>query len=390
MMYAIAATVLSMTAAPALSHGTVIDPPSREYFCAGYTGGDDPEEPRTAGCKAAHLMGGAQQFYDWRANVQGGHHEGEAGHKLVVPDGKICAGGKTAMRGLDAVADWTATRVTPNAEGRLKLSYLQTAAHISNYFRTYISTDSYDFSRPLRWSDLQLVGDTGWLPAPANNTVTEYDITIPKGATGKRVLFNVWQRSPSDNAESFYSCSDIKIAGAPSTWLPGSTVEFYKVSTKSEFTLRIFETDSRQKSARDLERHSVVVNANTTGGGVAMAMGSKINGSSFNVRLGALRADGSIAPVNSDHGNRVFGNGKNLTAVLERKDLVDPPEPPDPGFPPYVPGNTYKAGDKVSVANRGNFECRQFPASGWCSQSPPHYAPGTGSHWNDAWLVVPN
>ena len=147
----------------------------------------------------------------------------------------------------------------------------------------------------------------------------------------KLIQFNIWQRDPSDNAESFYSCSDINVVdGTPSTWIPGNTVPFYNISTKSEMTLRVFATNSKSKNAEDLESHKIIVEANTAGGTVAMAMGNKINSSSSNVRLGVLQADGTIAPVNSEGGNKEFGNNKHVTAVLERKDFEEPPVPVDP------------------------------------------------------------
>ncbi|MNT14486.1 Chitinase A precursor [compost metagenome] len=55
------------------------------------------------------------------------------------------------------------------------------------------------------------------------------------------------------------------------------------------------------------------------------------------------------------------------------------------GYPQYKAGTIYKAGDKVVNVGK-TFECKIFPYSGWCSQSPSHYAPGTGSHWRDAWI----
>lgn len=49
----------------------------------------------------------------------------------------------------------------------------------------------------------------------------------------------------------------------------------------------------------------------------------------------------------------------------------------------------YTAGTKVlQEANGQVYECKPFPFSGWCAQSPSHYAPGTGSDWGDAWNVL--
>lgn len=53
------------------------------------------------------------------------------------------------------------------------------------------------------------------------------------------------------------------------------------------------------------------------------------------------------------------------------------------GFPPYQPNTPYNAGDKVSH-NGGNYECKPWPATGWCSL--PAYEPGNASgNWVNAW-----
>lgn len=81
----------------------------------------------------------------------------------------------------------------------------------------------------------------------------------------------------------------------------------------------------------------------------------------------------------------VTDKDNNKTAYVDHRFVITPAEDGGGGdYPAYVPGTAYKAGDKVS--NRGGvYQCKPFPASGWCSQSPPHYAPGAGSHWQDAW-----
>ncbi|WLD67568.1 MULTISPECIES: lytic polysaccharide monooxygenase [Pseudomonas] len=52
-------------------------------------------------------------------------------------------------------------------------------------------------------------------------------------------------------------------------------------------------------------------------------------------------------------------------------------------YPAYVPGTNYKAGDKVSH-NGSNYECKPWPATGWCSL--PAYEPGhANGNWVNAW-----
>jgi hypothetical protein len=52
--------------------------------------------------------------------------------------------------------------------------------------------------------------------------------------------------------------------------------------------------------------------------------------------------------------------------------------------PQYVPGTLYRAEDKVTN-NGKTYQVKPRPNSGWASQSPAAYAPGTGYAWTDAW-----
>jgi hypothetical protein len=53
---------------------------------------------------------------------------------------------------------------------------------------------------------------------------------------------------------------------------------------------------------------------------------------------------------------------------------------------PYVENGNYVAGSIVK--NAGNrYECKPFPYSGWCNGAAWAYAPGTGTYWQDAWIL---
>lgn len=50
---------------------------------------------------------------------------------------------------------------------------------------------------------------------------------------------------------------------------------------------------------------------------------------------------------------------------------------------------SYLARTKVQAADGGIYQCKPYPATGWCNvDSAAHYAPGVGSHWEDAWTKV--
>lgn len=55
--------------------------------------------------------------------------------------------------------------------------------------------------------------------------------------------------------------------------------------------------------------------------------------------------------------------------------------------PQYVENGGYVAGS--SVQNAGSqYECKPYPFTGWCNGAAWAYAPGTGSYWQDAWILV--
>lgn len=56
-------------------------------------------------------------------------------------------------------------------------------------------------------------------------------------------------------------------------------------------------------------------------------------------------------------------------------------------YPAYVPNGNYQGGDRVSHQG-GNYQCKPWPYSGWCGGTASHYAPGTGSAWNEAWIQL--
>ncbi|MCY1429517.1 GlcNAc-binding protein A [compost metagenome] len=52
--------------------------------------------------------------------------------------------------------------------------------------------------------------------------------------------------------------------------------------------------------------------------------------------------------------------------------------------------SNYRAGTRVLQPKSGEiFECKPFPAEGWCriySPSANHYEPSAGSNWQDSWI----
>ncbi|APJ03715.1 lytic polysaccharide monooxygenase [Silvanigrella aquatica] len=131
-------------------------------------------------------------------------------HEGVIPDSQLCSAGRKKYSGLDLPrTDWVATDISPNAEGKLDFTYLAAAPHATKYFEFYITKDSYNPSLPLKWSDLEDKPFCVINSVKLENKRYKMSCPYPKGKPGKKVIYNIWQRS--DSPEAFYACIDVNL-----------------------------------------------------------------------------------------------------------------------------------------------------------------------------------
>ncbi|MGW6529550.1 lytic polysaccharide monooxygenase [Streptomyces venezuelae] len=190
----LALTALSVT--PAAAHGSMTDPVSRVSACFQ----EGPESPKSAACKAAVAASGAQAFYDWNgvniANAAGKSKE-------IIPDGKLCSAGNDKYKGLDLPrADWPSSKL---AAGNHTFRYKGTAPHKGS-FELFVTKESYDPSKPLKWSDLEEKPFVKVSDPKMENGDYVFDGKIP-AREGRHLIYSIWQRS--DSPEAFYTCSDV-------------------------------------------------------------------------------------------------------------------------------------------------------------------------------------
>ncbi|MET8677469.1 lytic polysaccharide monooxygenase [Streptomyces sp. NPDC004647] len=195
----IAVTPLALTAlaaAPAAAHGSMTDPVSRVSACFS----EGPESPKSAACKAAVGAGGTQALYDWNeVNIP----DAAGKHKQIIPDGKLCSAGRDKYKGLDLPrADWPSSKL---AAGKHTFRYKATAPHKGS-FELYVTKDSYDPAKPLKWSDLEPAPFAKVTNPKLVNGEYVFDGTVP-GKSGRHLIYSIWQRS--DSPEAFYTCSDV-------------------------------------------------------------------------------------------------------------------------------------------------------------------------------------
>ncbi|WP_136517494.1 lytic polysaccharide monooxygenase [Cellulomonas telluris] len=206
---AVAATTV-VAAVPAAAHGSVTDPPTRNYRCWDVWGGrfqDPAMQTQDPMCWQA-WQADTNAMWNWN----GLYHEGIGGrHEELIPDGQLCSGGRTEGGRYDAMdtpGPWVATTVPQ----RFTLTLTDQAKHGADYLRVYVTKPGFDPTREAPgWDDMQLLKVTGRY-APAGEYRTDVDLT---GRSGRAILYTIWQASHSD--QPYYLCSDISIGGPAPT-----------------------------------------------------------------------------------------------------------------------------------------------------------------------------
>ncbi|MBO4142147.1 lytic polysaccharide monooxygenase [Micromonospora tulbaghiae] len=222
---AVAVLVASFTmvavnqAGPASAHGSVTNPPSRNYGCYERWGADhlNPTMAQTDPMCWQAWQANPNTMWNWnglyRENVGGNH-------QAAVPDGQLCSGGRTQnglYASLDAVGAWTAKPMPNN----FTLTLTDGARHGADYMLIYITKQGFDpTTQPLTWNSLELVLRTGSYP-----TTGLYEAQVNAGnRTGRHVVYTIWQASHLD--QPYYLCSDVIFGGGgtpPPTTPPPTT-----------------------------------------------------------------------------------------------------------------------------------------------------------------------
>jgi predicted carbohydrate-binding protein with CBM5 and CBM33 domain len=207
-----------ITSQPASAHGSVTDPPSRNYGCWERWGSNhlDPTMAQKDPMCWQAWQADPNAMWNWN----GLFREGVAGnHQAAIPDGQLCSAGHTQSgryNALDAVGNWTATSIGNNFNVRL----FDGASHGADYIRVYVTKPGFNpVTTALKWSDLEQVSQIGNTPAAQWNQVSggvQIDVPVAlSGRTGRAMVYTIWQASHLD--QSYYFCSDVTFGGTSTT-----------------------------------------------------------------------------------------------------------------------------------------------------------------------------
>jgi predicted carbohydrate-binding protein with CBM5 and CBM33 domain len=194
----------------AQAHGTLTDPPSRQYSCWNRWGSDFQNPTMATSDPMCWQAWQADPNAMW--NWNGLYREGVAGnHQAVVPDGQLCSGGRTQApryNALDTVGNWKAV----DKPRQFTVTLTDQAQHGADYIRVYITKQGFDpTTQALGWGNLELVATS-----PKIAPTGQYQVAIDAGTrTGRHIVYAVWQASHMD--QSYYMCSDVNLTGGSTT-----------------------------------------------------------------------------------------------------------------------------------------------------------------------------
>lgn len=365
-----------LMASQAFSHGYVSSPKSRVIQCK-ENGVESPTHPACIAAKAAGNGG----LYTPQEVAVGGVRDN---HEFYIPDGRLCSVGRSNLFGMDlARTDWPATNVSA---GPLQFVWTNTAAHKTMYFRYYITREGYNHAQPLRWSDLELIHDSG----KADQEQFSYHTVQLPPRTGRHIVYSIWQRDwERDSAEGFYQCIDVNYTGGTTSSVPASSKSSSSVgsvasSVSSSISantcagLGIWNATIAYQNPTQVQHNGKRYQANywTQGNDPTTNSGQF----SYWLDLGACTSGGtssvasSVAPASSSKSSVATSVASSVASSVAGGNCTSAA---------YVNGSSYATGALVQNAG-SEYRCT---VAGWCTVGGP-YAPGTGWAWSNAWSLV--
>lgn len=154
-------------------------------------------------------------------------------HQEKLLDGQICSatkGGDYRVLDIPSPNRYT-NQLKRDKDGKVAIKYHVTAKHKTWYWDYFITRDGFNpETDKLTWADLEridVINGNGQFPESGENT---HYVNWPADKTGKRILFQIWQRPMKDESgglvkphdilgpatdwdsfEAFYSCANVNV-----------------------------------------------------------------------------------------------------------------------------------------------------------------------------------
>lgn len=287
----LALTASVLTPALVNAHGYISYPLTRNMKCkeqGGFWGGTPPTE----GCKAYKDTGQWQTPFTDEGGSLG---TGWLDYPNSIADGKVCSANYTALNSVVKKGDWPTTAIKPNSDGAIDLAYKYTAYHGTDHIAFYITKHPYDPTKPLKWSDFELLGKRSGANTPDGSGQTYFKFKLPSHQVGRHVIFAAWPVSAQHGTkEVFTTCADVIIEGnvtAPSWETVGEGLKATQ-NIKAKTTIRFRLFDVKREGSVAFETH-FTTDADMTDKAWLHKLAQKINADTSLIKVGTLK-DGEV------------------------------------------------------------------------------------------------
>jgi len=283
-----------LLSAPALSHahGYISQPLSRAVMCD-KQGGFWSGTPPTKGCEALKNSGDWQRpLTDKGGSVYQG--AGYLNYQQTIKDGELCSSNYKALNAVVPKGDWATTAVTPDANGNIDLSYLYTAYHGTDHIAFFITKQTYDPSKPLKWSDLEPLYKSPGANIPGNDRQVHFKAKLPHGQTGRHVIYAVWPVSAQHGTqEAFTTCADVVIKDTGAIVAPWTAVgeglnAVQQLNKNQQVMFRLFDEKTRGSVAFET---TFTANSAMEPAQWLYSLAKQVNSGTDKVRIGTLKGN---------------------------------------------------------------------------------------------------
>lgn len=329
-LFSLSSLSLALASTSANAHGYMVFPQDYAYSC--YTGTTSDPTICSGVVKA--------QKNEINANPAGNH-------KAAILDGKLCSASRLGdydVLNIPSKNRYTTT-LLPDANGEIEIQYMPTAAHRTWYWDYFVTRDGFNpDTDELTWADLERIAviDAQGAAPGKNNEIYRTKLKWPDDKSGKRILYQVWQRpnpahyphevlgkAPSnvwDSPEAFYSCANVYVAPenggiTPEPELPWSESQrFAAEPTAIDLGYTV--------AARIMDRHGseqVIIPLDITAANIhndrwKIELAKKINNDSTAsqfVKVGVKNNNNEITLDNDPAKNAIFFKNKGWSHLIE-------------------------------------------------------------------------
>jgi predicted carbohydrate-binding protein with CBM5 and CBM33 domain len=271
-----------------------------------------------------------------------GINQGNAGnnHQAVVFDNQLCSaskGGEYSVLDVPSSERYT-TQITPDENGEVEFSYYVTAAHKTWYMDVFVTRNGFDpDTQTLTWADLERIDTIDYKGELLEQGDQKYKVQWPEDKTGKRIVYNIWQRtnpdqpdhevlgSPPqdvwDSYEAFYSCMNVYVDGVDPG--PGSEWVHEEKFADDKDDLNVGDTVKARIMMEGTEKYTPSVeidNHNTSASVWKLDLAREINNNpsaTEYMKVGVKNSDDEVILSDNAEHNYIYFKEEGLSHLVE-------------------------------------------------------------------------